>query len=443
VTGAAHLFRRFLEVIDRGMASPTFQNTLWLGSASVLTGVVGAVSSALYARYLGVGDFGVLILILTILTAMSDLSDLGLSNSLIRFGSRSVAEGDSVRLKTVLSIVFRAKLIVAGILLLVAIGLVQPFVRLVFDHVDEKITFYFLFSLAAVALNAVASIFAPLFQAFKRFRVQSLLSVLRSAVKLLLLLLCILILTQISVTLIIWIEIVSLLLYLGTCYYFSPVKSFSLFSRDQTLQREIFSFNKWISLYQIIALVGGRLDILLVGGLANANALGLYGAASKIAFLLITVANSYLTVLLPEFSSCVSFDDLKRRQRNAGMGVAFIALCILLLGILADPLVRVIFGEEFTEAASVFRIMCAGVIFTVLGYPFNATLFAMNKSAVFPVISAVSMTTFVIANIYLIPQLGVNGAAIAYSTSSGVAFLVSLAFYRSIVGKVREREAAL
>jgi len=42
---------------------------------------------------------------------------------------------------------------------------------------------------------------------------------------------------------------------------------------------------------------GGRLDLFFVGGLADANALGMYSAASKIASVVVIVTNSYLLVL--------------------------------------------------------------------------------------------------------------------------------------------------
>jgi O-antigen/teichoic acid export membrane protein len=109
--------------------------------------------------------------------------------------------------------------------------------------------------------------------------------------------------------------------------------------------------------------------------------------------------------------------------------VAIISGGIVILGALAMPIVRLVFGSQFADASVILQIMCVGLILTVLAYPVNATLFALNKSAVFPIMSAVSVAVFLLSNVVLIPRLGAVGAAIAFSLSAGVALLVSFIFY--------------
>ena len=412
------------------LRSSTLENTLWLGGASIVTGLAGAATSAILARSLGVEEFGVLSLVLTLMVLLSDLSDLGMSNSLIRFGAQSVGEGDIGRLRIVLSTYLRAKVYLGCLVLLAAAVFVRPVVSAVFGHVDDRVIPFFWMSLPAVALSSVAGVFAPLFQSFKKFRLQAILSVIRALAKIGILLGLVGIHFGLSIPIVLVIEMISLGMYILGAYSFAPVRGFSLKLRDEHLAREMFAFNKWISLYQIIALLGGRLDVLLLGGLSNALSLGLYGAASKVATLVVTFSNSYLTVLLPEISAGGSTEGLRKKQQTATVIVVFLAGGILALGALADPVIRVLFGATFADAAPVLRIMSIGLICTVLGYPFNAVLFALNRSVVFPVLSAVSVVVLTVVNYLLIPRFGAEGAAIGFSASSLSALLVSYTFYR-------------
>ena len=420
--------RQWQGSLARVLKLSSVSNTLWLGSSSVVNGLLGAVSSALLARYLGLGDFGTFTLVLSLMNLMTDLGDLGMTSTFVRFGSESVAKGNMDRFQRVLTIVLRTKILLGIVICAGSVLFLRSVVGFVFTHVDDRIASYFLLSLVAVALGIAASIFYPMFQSFKDFRTPSLLSVVRILCKLVLVVLCLVVFSRISITIAIWIEIATLILFLGLNSYYSPVRTFTT-SVDRQLQREIFSFSKWLTLYQIIALIGGRLDIVFVGGLADARALGLYGAASKISALVTSVANSYYAVLVTEASSSASGEVLRQRRRNAFVIVAMISGGIVALGALASPIVRLVFGSQFADASVILQIMCVGLILTVLAYPVNATLFALNKSAVFPIMSAVSVSVFLLSNLALIPRLGAVGAAIAFSLSAGVALLVSLTFY--------------
>jgi O-antigen/teichoic acid export membrane protein len=189
------------------------------------------------------------------------------------------------------------------------------------------------------------------------------------------------------------------------------------------------TFNKWISLHQVVTLLGGRVDVFFVGGLSDANALGLYGAATKIAGLVSMVSLAYFGVLLPEFSSSPSYETIRGKRRVSLMVVGLIATGIGVLALVAGPLITIVFGEVFSGAIPLLQIMCIGLLFTVLSYPFSASLFALDTPIVFPVASALSLIAFIAGNIMFIPRMGVTGAAVAFAASGCVTFIVSILFF--------------
>ncbi|MFN0159030.1 MAG: flippase [Bacteroidota bacterium] len=415
-------------LLRRGMASQIAGNVGWTAFGSIGNGLLGALSTAILARYLGIVDFGTFALILSLFNLMTDLSDAGLSSAVIRFGPEYLAKGDRSGFRNVVSIVLRYKLIISATVICGAILLLRPVIEHTFGHVDEHITQPFLLSLIAVFLNVFAGAFPSIFQAHKQFRLAALVGIMRSASKVLLLLACIPIITQWSVVIGVWIEITALAVFFLAGFFLSPLKSVNLLVRDATLQRRIFSFNKWIALYQVISLLGGRLDILFVGGLSDGHALGIYSAASRVAGMVMMVAYSYMAVMMPDLSSAGSEEALRRKQRNSLVVVGGMLAGIVLLALVAEPMMTMVFGEVFAEAATVLQIMCIGMVFTILGYPLLAAAFARGKSVLFPVMSVVALLAFIGANVYLIPKIGVTGAAIAFSFHGFVSFLIAGGF---------------
>lgn len=429
------MLQRLVDIASRALKSDTVENTFWLAASSAINGLIGAILAGVLARFLGVEEYGIYTLIIMLLAMLTDVADLGVSSSIVRFGSESLAEGNKEKLRTVISIVARWKLTIGAVLVVVSLLFLDTIIRYVFQHVDVAIASYFRLSLVALALSVLAGIFIPIYQSFKNFRSYSLILSSRVLIKLLLVLAAVLLFAQYSIRILIWIEVIAGLFFLLAMYIFSPFKNISLKRFDKELEKKMFSFNKWISLYQGIALISGKLDIAFVGGLSDAHALGLYGAASKILGLMSVVASAYMNVLLAELSSTLSADVLKRKRRHSFAVVGMIILGIACIALVADPLVQLIFGEKFSEAAVVLRILCVGLVFAVLSYPLTATLFAMNNSVIFPVTSLAATIVLVGTNLYLIPRMGVKGAAIAFVASNLTSFVITTGFYFIVTKK--------
>lgn len=419
-------------LVTRVLNSKTVGNTAWVGGASAATALLGAASSAIYGRGLGVEDFGVLTVIISLISMMVAFADLGISGSIVRFAAEAVARNDNDRVKAVLSVALKGKAILSLVVLAAALLFLNPIVSAVFTRVDERITSYFLLSLVAVAGGMAASYFPPVYQSFQRFRAQAIISVVPSVGKVAALALIAFAFSSLTISAGIWVEVGSAVLLFALGWMWSPVKRITWKGGDPALRRQMLSFNKWLSLYYVLNLLGGRVDLFLVGGLSDDHALGLYGSASKIAAMVIIASNAYLTVLLPELSSSLTADVLRKKLRQAFMVIGLFAIGIAILAALADVVVLVIFGPAFAGAGLVLRVMCLGLLFTVLSAPLNAALFAWNTSVAFPVMSGVAILALVVGNVILIPQYGVLGAASAYSIGGIVGFLISSVIYFSV-----------
>ena len=194
--------------------------------------------------------------------------------------------------------------------------------------------------------------------------------------------------------------------------------------------QSVLTFARWVALQQIITLVGTRLDVFVVGGLTDAHTLGIYGAGARIIGLVIAITNSYYAVLLAEISAVSPSPDAVARKRRVASGVVTaIASGILLLALLAGPLVSLLYGDQFGESALVLRIMCIGVIATVLAYPLQAVLYSERRIGVFPVMALLSAAGMVAGNFLLLPQYGAVGGAAAFAASCILGLLAAAVTY--------------
>jgi O-antigen/teichoic acid export membrane protein len=431
MTDGNGLTGRIKNIMEKAWHSQTVENTFWVGAASAMSALLGAVTSGLYARTLGVDEYGVLMLIISIVTMMVSLSDLGIGGSIVRFGSEMIARGDENGFRSVLSVALKAKLALSAIVLAGAIMFLKPIVGMVFTHVDSSITSYFLLSLVAAAFGMLATFFPPIFQSYRHFRTLAAVSVSQPLMKVVVLGVYIygFVFTTLGVRDALWIEIATAVGLLVVSYLSVPRDSLSFRKADRQLRSRMLSFNKWLSLYYILNLVGGRMDLFFVGGLADAHALGMYGAASKIASIVVIVTNSYLTVLLPELSAAITPELIRKKQRHSILIVSLFALGILLLALSADLVVEIVFGPKFAGTGTMIRVMCVGLLCTVAAYPLNATLFAWNRSEVFPIMSGAGIAALIGGNAIFIPRLGALGAAVAFSLSGFVGILMSSVIY--------------
>lgn len=399
---------------------------------------MNAVGTAVFVRVLGVAEFGIYTLIISLMTLFIDFSEIGISSSIVRFGSKSIAEENRDRFKSIVAVLLRFKLVLGGAILTIAFLFSEAILRYTFYHVDERIAFFFQLSLLAIAANILAGIFIPIYQSFQKFQMHAILTTVRSALKFVLILTSVFFFSTFTISIGVWIEIVAALALVTLSYFYSPFKKFTLRTTDLTIQQDIFSFGKWMSLHTMIYIISTRVDIFFLGLYSNAFALGIYGAASKIAGLLLILTNSYWTVLLPEISAVHTARAIRQKQKKSFSLVFLFIAGIALVALLASPLIGILFGGKFETAVQVLQVMCIGVGCTVLCYPTNATLFALNKTVVFPIMSAISILSFTTANIYLIPIYGVLGAGIAYAINGGVAFLSSLFMYY-LIGRAQLR----
>ncbi len=172
----------------------------------------------------------------------------------------------------------------------------------------------------------------------------------------------------------------------------------------------IFGFNLAVSIY-------ASLDTVMLGFLSTERAVGLYASSMRIVKAVVTLINSFGSVLIPRISYYI-----EKKQKREFERVAKLSLnCTLLLGLpstvglfILAPSVIALFGEEFLEAAVAMRIVVPLILIIGFSYFIGIQILyphGQEKKVLVSAIVGAAMNFSL--NLLLIPRYSYIGASIA------------------------------
>lgn len=168
-----------------------------------------------------------------------------------------------------------------------------------------------------------------------------------------------------------------------------------------------------------------KFDQIVLSFLLNASSFGIYTVGVSLSNLLTTVPSSYVSV----FYNQVVDKELKDAlilYAKAQRIIFMITTCLcLLLAVLAYPLILLMYGSDFIQAAGVVALYAVGLIFQVaarLSIKFYAGIGRPLKNSLIYLAGLIVSIPFYFL---LIPKFGIYGAAIASSIAYISSFLFS------------------
>ncbi|WP_158700888.1 flippase [Phytohalomonas tamaricis] len=177
-----------------------------------------------------------------------------------------------------------------------------------------------------------------------------------------------------------------------------------------------------------------KTDQIMLGAMLDETHVGYYSAALTLAqgwlFLPMAIITSYMVRIneAARQNDSVIFD---RKVRKLFSMVFFITLLpALVIGIFREPLVDLLYGQDYMPAASILAITVVSSMFSAMGYSSYGVITVLGGySFLLKKMVAISLLNIVL-NFLLIPQFGLAGAAIATMISEILsAFLLNI-FYR-------------
>ena len=164
-------------------------------------------------------------------------------------------------------------------------------------------------------------------------------------------------------------------------------------------------------------------DRLILGHFIEAQRIGIYAVASSVAGLCPLVLQSVNTIFGPIIADLHARQEqqlLLRLYRTITKWVIGLTLPLILVLIFFSRAIMGIFGPEFQVGSSVLAILSVGQLVNVgTGSVGNLLFMSGNQRLMVPIQIAVAFSALV-ANVTLIPTLGILGAAIVASLAIAI-----------------------
>jgi O-antigen/teichoic acid export membrane protein len=208
--------------------------------------------------------------------------------------------------------------------------------------------------------------------------------------------------------------------------------------------RSLSQTGRWLWLASLFAMLTANAEVLLLNRWATLPLVGAYALALNLATKADVVNHSLYTVLLPGVASLDKRDNLRGYSRSGLIRSGAICVGLLLLIPLAEPLIVIVYGAEFAQAAVFLRLLLGVMIFDVMLTPFLLLPLAYRQPRLLAVGDGLRAVTLVLVGIGLIPTYGAFGAIAArFAARVAGAVIVLGALYSGRQAlEVQHKEAA-
>ena len=186
------------------------------------------------------------------------------------------------------------------------------------------------------------------------------------------------------------------------------------------------SFPLWI--YFILTTLFNGLDVLFIREYHSESAVGLYSAATRLTTPLLFLPHAVSVSLLPLLSRYYEQADAKLSLVfHLGMKVTMLMALALAIAttFLAPDIIRLLYSSAYGASAAPLVLLMWSQAFLFLNFFFANVLTAVNQQRAASYAAAAMLITNALANLILIPQFGIVGAAWAKLVASiGVVVLL-------------------
>lgn len=176
----------------------------------------------------------------------------------------------------------------------------------------------------------------------------------------------------------------------------------------------------WI---MIVALAMRRVDILLLGVFRGAEEAGIYGAAARLAELVVFALTALNVVFMPVAAELYHSGRRRELQRILGVaawGLVAFSLPMSLALIFGGQWILGLYGEEFVAGHLALVVLVASQIANALSGPVGSLLHMTGHQRAASRVTTICFGLTIVLNLALIPPLGMLGAAIATGLTTTV-----------------------
>lgn len=177
-----------------------------------------------------------------------------------------------------------------------------------------------------------------------------------------------------------------------------------------------------MAMTEAMRILQGHLAILMLGLIATSSSVGNFKVATAVSVVVAVPTGILVSVVAPSISSLFVADDRARLQKllawSSAVMVCGVAVLSLPFFIAAPSLIELVFGSDFTAAATPLRILCLGAVLTATAGTAGTLLNMTGNERRVRRASFEALIILVVVMPPLIILSGASGAAIATVVAS-------------------------
>lgn len=189
---------------------------------------------------------------------------------------------------------------------------------------------------------------------------------------------------------------------------------------DSISNKTLFKASFPIMITGSIMLIMSWMDIIMLGILKTEVDVGIYSIALKLATLTSIALIAVNSIVAPKISQMYSENDfynLEKTIHQSTKMIFMISLPILIIYFSFPHYIMGVFGESFKIGAMALIILSVGQFFNALSGPVGQVLNMTDKEYILRNTAIIAALINLILNYVLIPEYGMNGAAISTAIS--------------------------
>lgn len=184
-----------------------------------------------------------------------------------------------------------------------------------------------------------------------------------------------------------------------------------------------------IALSSVVNVTYVRTLIILASLLATARQTGLFATSYRISEIMLGVPAMMIGAAFPILAHSGAADETRLAYVLQRMGEAALLVGIgigLVLAVGAAPIVAVLGGHRYADAASVLRIQSVAIAAAFMTQLGTYGLVAVRRQRALVLVNALALATVLVLGCTLIPPMQANGAALAASVGETLLALAAL-----------------
>lgn len=187
-------------------------------------------------------------------------------------------------------------------------------------------------------------------------------------------------------------------------------------------------FGRWLLAVSIVWLLGDSLYRWIVGWQYGLDGLGRFASAQAVVLFinpLLLTATNFGRALSANRLATGGMQDLRRFTIQGTVLVTFAAgAAFLVLAAIGGPLVRLIFGDQYSDLGGVVATLCLGMLVRIAGVPIDASLAALRQGRAMFIAIVVQLAVVILAGVPLIARCGLNGVGYTMALAFGATAVV-------------------